>query len=288
VEDGGEWEILEDGIGTKLKKGKKNASIPQYLSFPVSDAGDYDRLAPNLDPLTPERYAPDYDTDVYGRNIRNEVRGVNFHGLFGFPREIMGLEHYCIAIYDDPALVERILDGRVDMVKKLYARAFKNGDADYVQLWEDMAYKTAPLISPAFIREHMVERYKEITGTFRAGGVRLIMMDCDGNVEQIIPFLKDCGVDGIYPCEIAAGSDPLKLRSMFPGVSLSGGVDKRELAVNGKEGAKNELRRLQPLMRDGAYIPYVDHFIPPDISYGTFCYYMELKREVLANPSARI
>jgi hypothetical protein len=30
VEDGGEWEILEDAIGTRLKKGKKFASIPQY------------------------------------------------------------------------------------------------------------------------------------------------------------------------------------------------------------------------------------------------------------------
>ena len=198
------------------------------------------------------------------------------------------MEHYCIAIYDDPALVERILDGRVDMVRKLYKRAFGNGDVDYVQMWEDMAYKTAPLISPAFIKDHMVWRYKEITGIFRAGGVRLVMMDCDGNVERIIPFLKESGIDGIYPCEIAAGSDPLKLRGMFPGVSLSGGVDKRELAVNGREGVKSEFRRLQPLMRDGGYIPYVDHFIPPDISYDTFCFYMDLKREVLANPSMKI
>jgi uroporphyrinogen decarboxylase len=288
VEDGGEWEILEDGIGTRMRKGKKNASIPQFLRFPVSDAASYERLAPNLDPATPERYAPDYDPDVSGRTLRGEVRGVNFHGLFGFARDLMGLEDYCIALYDDPELVERIMDGRVDMAKRLYKRAFQNRDIDFVQMWEDMAYKTAPLISPDFIEGHMIERYREITDTFRAGGVRVIMMDCDGNLDKIVPLLKRAGIDGIYPCEIAAGSDPLKLRRLVPDLPLQGGVDKRALGAHGREGVKNELRRLQPLIREGAFIPMVDHFIPPDISYDTICYYMELKREVLDNPGMKI
>ena len=288
VEDGGDWEILEDDIGTRLRRGKKNASIPEFLRFPVSCASDFDKLAPNLDPTTPDRYEPDYDHDVFCRTVRGEVRGINFYGLFGFPRDLMGLEGYCVAIYDDPELVERILDGRIDMAKRLYERAFKNQDIDYVQIWEDMAYKTASLVSPAFIEGHMVERYKEITDIFRGGGVRLIMMDCDGNLDQIVPFLKRSGINGIYPCEIAAGSDPCRLRGMFPDVSLLGGVDKRALSFEGKEGVKSEMRRLQPLIRDGAFIPMIDHFIPPDISYETFRYYMELKRELLACPEMKL
>jgi len=201
---------------------------------------------------------------------------------------MMGLENYSVAIYEDPELVERFLDNRVDMARRLYGRVFANKGLDFVQIWEDMAYKTAPLISPDFMERHMVGRYREITGIFRKGGVRLIMMDCDGNLDKIVPILKKSGIDGIYPCEIAAGSDPLKLRKEFPGAALQGGVDKRALSANGKEGVKSELRRLQPLLKDGAFIPHIDHFIPPDISYGTFCYYMELKRELLANPEMRI
>ena len=281
VEDGGDWEILEDDIGTRLKRGKSHASIPQFLKFPVSDLPDYNRLASNLDPATSERYAPDYDRDVFGRTLRGEVRGINFYGLFGFPRDLMGLEDYCIAMYDEPKLIERILDDRVDMVKRLYSRAFKKQDIDFVQIWEDMAYKTASLVSPDFIERHMVDRYKEITDIFRRGGVRLIMMDCDGNLDQVVPFIKKSGMDGIYPCEIAAGSDPLRIRKMFPDVSLMGGVDKRVLASEGKGGVKSELSRLRPLIREGAFVPMIDHFIPPDISYETFCYYMEFKRELL-------
>ena len=177
---------------------------------------DYDRLALNLDPVTSGRYAPDYGHDVFGRTVRGEVRGVSFYGLFGFPRDLMGLEDYCIAIYDNPQLAERILNDRVDIVKRLYSRAFEKQDIDFVQIWEDMAYKTASLVSPGFIERYMVDRYKEIIDIFRRGGVRLIMMDCDGNLDQVVPFIKKSGMDGIYPCEIAAGSDPIRIRKMFP------------------------------------------------------------------------
>jgi len=288
VEDGGEWELFENDIGGRFRRLKKNPSIPEFIRFPVVDTADYDKLLPSLDPSTPERYSPDYDHDVYGRTLRGEIRGVNFYGLFGFPRDIMGLENYCLAIYENPELVESMLDSRVEMAKSVYKRAFKNQELDYVQMWEDMAYKTGSLISPAFMEKHMVDRYREMTDAFRAGGVRLILMDCDGNLEQVIHLLKRSGIDGVYPCEIAAGSDPVKLRKMAPDVSLSGGVDKRALGTNGIDGVKSELRRLQPLIREGGFIPYVDHFIPPDISYNTFCYYMQLKREVLANPEMKI
>ena len=63
----------------------------------------------------------------------------------------------------------------------------------------------------------MVDRYKVITDIFRNGGVGVIMMDCDGNLDQIVPLLKRSGIDGVYPCEIAAQSDPLKLRKIVPG-----------------------------------------------------------------------
>ena len=249
---------------------------------------DFERLASFLDPKIPQRYAEDFDFDIKGRTIREEVRGFNFQGLFGFGRELMGLEGFCYCIYDNIDLVKKILDNRVETAETLYKRAFNDKCLDFVQIWEDMAYKSGPLVSPEFMKEHFAPRYKRITKAFRDGGVKLLMMDCDGNVEKILPLFRESGIDGIYPCEIAAGSDPLRLRRMFPDISLAGGIDKRVLGTEGREGAKNELRRLQPLVREGGFIPFIDHFIPPDISYDTFCYYMELKRDLLANPSIKI
>jgi len=288
LEDGGEWEIVEDSIGNRKKQKKRDATIPQYIRFAVEDMSDYEKILPYLDPADEGRYSPDFDDDMKGRDFRGEVRGANFTGLFGFARELMGLEGFSIAIYEQPGLVARILDGRVGMAEKLYGRVFSSQSLDFVQMWEDMAFKTGPLVSPGFMEGYMVERYQRITGFFRAGGVKLILMDCDGNLDLVIPVLKKSGIDGIYPCEVAAGSDPVRLRRLHPGISLCGGVDKRALGAEGREGAKSELRRLQPLIKEGAFIPYIDHFVPPTISYDTFCYYMELKRELLANPGMKI
>ena len=281
VEDKPEWHIVENAIGLRYKQGKQNASIPQYLNFPVKDMADYERILPLLDPNDPGRYSENFDEVLSNMTMRGEIRGIHFTALFGFPREIMGLENYCMAIYEQPELTERILDDRVRMASALYKRILAGRQLDFVQIWEDMAYKSGPLVSPGFMESCMVERYKEICRIFREGGVKLIMMDCDGNIEKIMPIIQKAGIDGIYPCEIAAGSDPVKLRKKYPNIALMGGVDKRVLAFEGKEGAKNELRRLQPLIKEGGFIPFIDHFIPPDISYETFLYYIQLKSELM-------
>lgn len=288
VESTPEWEIVESNIGMKLKKGFANASIPQYFKFPVETIADYQKISDMLDPGNPGRYSGNFDEDLAHRTMRGEIRGINFCGLFGFGREIMGLENYCMAIYDEPELVDAILDNRVKTAEILYSRILSKRGLDFVQIWEDMAYKSGPLVSPGFMESKMLDRYIEIVNIFRKGGVELIMMDCDGNIEKMMPIVKKSGMDGIYPCEIAAGSDPVKLRRMFPGIALAGGVDKRALAGDGIEGAKSELRRLQPLLKDGGFIPYIDHFIPPDISYETFCYYCKLKSDLLVNPDMKI
>ena len=41
---------------------------------------------------------------------------------------------------------------------------------------------------------------------------------------------------------------------------------------------RSELRHLEPLLRQGGFIPMIDHFVPPDLSYDTYCYYVEQRR----------
>jgi uroporphyrinogen decarboxylase len=38
---------------------------------------------------------------------------------------------------------------------------------------------------------------------------------------------------------------------------------------------------VEPLLREGGYIPFLDHFVPPDVSYDTYLYYLERRRELL-------
>jgi uroporphyrinogen decarboxylase len=288
IEEGSDWVMIENSVGFKYKRGIKGASIPHYIRFPVKSSEDYNKLSRYLNPADPARYAPGYRTDVAGRVTRGELKGISFSGLFGFPRDLMGLENWSVAFYEDEKLVERILNDRIEFAAAVYSNALESGDIDFVQIWEDMAYKTAPLISPAFIRSHMLDGYKKIVKLFRNAGVEIIMMDCDGKIDSIAPILLESGMNGLLPCERAAGSDPVELRKKSEGIALMGGIDKRALAEYGRQGARSELLHIQPLLQEGGYIPHIDHFIPPDISYDTFVYYIHLKQELLVNPTMKL
>jgi uroporphyrinogen decarboxylase len=174
---------------------------------------------------------------------------------------------------------------RVQFAKDVLERVLATGALDFVQIWEDMSYKTGPLISPALVREYMLPAYKELVAFLRAGGVQLIMVDTDGKAEDLLPIFLDAGIDGTHPCEIAAGSDPVRLRQKFPRCTLMGGMDKRAIA-SGREGIDAELRRIEPLLEQGGYIPMLDHFVPPDVSYSNYLYYVERRRELLSKPYA--
>jgi len=281
LEETADEEVIRDEHGVTYRQRKHYKTIPQYIRFPVETLADYEKLRPRLDGTDPGRYAPDFDEDLGCRRARGEIVGLSFPALFGFPRDIMGLENWCAAFYEQPELVERIISDRVRFFKDVYARVLATRALDFVQVWEDMAYKTASLISPAMVRKHMLPAYEEIVSCMRAGSVKLIMVDCDGFVGELLPLWREAGVDGTHPCEIAAGSDPFVLRRACPRAPLSGGMDKRVLS-RGRAGIDAELARVMPLVKEGAYIPMLDHFVPPDMSWETYRYYVERRRELLA------
>jgi len=287
LEDQGDVLLIRDERGIVFRQQKRHKTIPEFVEFPIRDAEDYERLRPRLDGNSPGRYAEDFDEDLHWRRQRGEIIGVNFRSLFGFPRNYMGVEAWCMAFYDQPDLVRRMIADRVRFAKDVFARAMSAGGVDFVQVWEDMAYKTASLISPALVREFMLPGYLEVVDFLRAGGVKLIMVDCDGRVDELLGIWLEAGMDGCHPCEVAAGSDPVELRRRFPHVSLMGGLDKRRIAA-GPEGIDAELKRVQPLLKEGAYIPMLDHFVPPDVSYENYLLYVQRRRELLDNPCGKL
>jgi len=160
-------------------------------------------------------------------------------------------------------------------------RAVEEVDIDYVTMWEDMAYKAGPLISPRMFREFMLEPYKKVTSTFHEHGVHLIFVDSDGDSEPLIPLWLEGGVTGNYPLERASGMDPVGLRQRYGrSLRLIGGIDKRELAKDKRAIEKEMRRKILPILDMGGYIPTVDHLVPPDVPLENYVYYLELREEL--------
>jgi hypothetical protein len=108
-----------DGSTTKVNR-KDPESMPQWIEYPVKTLDDYRRYRTRLDPASPERFPPGWDTiceETVSWPVRDAERGASLEDrdfplgmmcltLYGGPRYAMGLENLSLAIYDDIALVE--------------------------------------------------------------------------------------------------------------------------------------------------------------------------------------
>jgi len=136
-----------------------------------------------------------------------------------------------------------------------------------------MCYKAGPLISPDMFREFILPGYKKLTSFLKGRGVKIINVDCDGDVWKLIPLWIEGGVTGLYPFEVAAGMDMVEVRRAFPKLGIIGGIDKRAL-MQSKEAIDHELEAKVPFMlKSGGYIPHIDHAVSPETSFENLKYY---------------
>ena len=49
--------------------------------------------------------------------------------------------------------------------------------------------------------------YEKVMEKVHAAKIPVVMVDSDGNIEQIIPYWLDMGVTVMHPMEVAAGMD---------------------------------------------------------------------------------
>ena len=279
----------EDGIVTKaLKEGTvrgTRASMDQYIGHPVTDRRSFREIARRYDPGSPIRYPLWWDGMVAQWEKRDYplcLLGNGTAGLYSQLRSWVGTEEISFLFYDDPALVEEMVEFNVDFILKVSERARREVRFDYFNFFEDFAGKGGPLISPELFRKFLLPGYLRIIGEFRKSGIRFFWLDSDGDPRALIPLMLEAGITCLWPLEIAAEYDPRDIRKRYGrDLALAGGIDKRELAKGRAEIDAELDRRIPPLLETGGYIPHIDHAVPPDISLDNFRYYIERKMRLL-------
>ena len=281
------YETYVDPQGIVMKEFKKNStsSMPQFIRYPVQTREDFrkywrERMQPDLG----QRIGPGWREKM--RRLRNRdvpfvVIADRWGGFFGPIRNLMGVEDLCTLFYDDPAFLEEMLEADADFLIGMLSQILEETDVDVFAFWEDMAYHTAPLISPQLARKFMLPRYRKVVEFGRSRGVHLFALDSDGYVDPLIPVWMDSGIDILYPFEVQAGMDVLAVRKKCGrDLRMWGGVDKRPLVV-GPEAIDKELERIKPLIDDGGYIPMLDHSATPDTPYANYRYFLDHLKKIL-------
>ena len=288
LDDKGEHVLIRDEHGATCEiHGSGQDSIPHFIDFLLKGREEWEReFKPRLNPDDPRRLpsGPDWERQKQALQQRDYAVGIGIGSLYGWMRDWMGFERAAMMVYDDPGLVEEIMETITQVVLRTIEWAAPQVQIDFGAGWEDMCFINGPMISPATFEKLMVPRYKRITDALKKHGCDIIYTDCDGNINALVALWLEGGVNGMFPVEVAPGTDPLALREKYgKQVLLIGGVNKRALA-QGKEAIRKEVARIAPVVREGGWIPHVDHRVPPDVSFEDYQYYLALKRDAFGIP----
>jgi hypothetical protein len=245
----------------------------------VSNMDDYLRLRPRLFPSHEAALAAMQPWAE--RQRRGEaVVWSTFEGFFWFPRTLMGFNQLMLAFNDQPELLHRINEDLFAFNLRLFEQMTRVCVPTFMTIAEDMSYNHGPMISRKLFDEFVAPYYRRLIPRLQELDI-LPLVDTDGDVTMLVPWLTELGVVGVLPLERQAGVDGLKLRQQYPRLRMVGHYDK--MVMNQGEAAmRAEFERLVPLMRTGGFIPSVDHQTPPGVSLAEYRIYLRLLAEYTA------
>ncbi len=281
-----------------LRQATPGFATRAYLEFPVKTWDDFEAMKRRYDPTSPERFEPvqgenetvTLNPDAYRtgqgtvswRQMKDSCNNgegtvsLTIPGLYWTMRDWCGFEGLSMMLCDNPKLVHAMMAFWTDFVLKMVEEPLDQIKVERIILNEDMAYKTAAMLSPAMMKEFMLGHYRRIYTFMKSKGVDVVLMDSDGHNGQILDVFYPSAIDGIQPMEIAACNDPAVYLARHKDIAIEGGIDKRELRFDKARARREVVLRWQATMRFGRYVPGVDHGVPPDVPLRTYLYMVEL------------
>ena len=252
----------------------------KWHKFPVENEKDWQEMKKRLNPDEPGRFPADFAARCAKLRERDYVLSINPYGPFWALRDFCGFENLCMFTIEKPELVQEMAEVWGDFMTKVVSRILNETSLDVIHISEDMAYKEKAMISPAMCRQFLMPVWKKWVKAFKGDKCPVIAMDSDGFIGELIPLWIESGIQVCDPIEVAAGCDINAFRKSFgKKMAYRGGVDKREMAKGGKR-IVDELKRIEPVVRDGGFIPSCDHGVPPDVSWKDYVYYAGLLAEM--------
>ncbi len=277
--------ISRDGGGIiceHFEDSQEESSIPHYLEFPVKTPADWPDMKRRFCAEGANRARPAEEIDALRQACQDgKMIFIFIYGPYGKLRDWMGFENLSMAFYDYPDMIHDMMETWTHLTVSQIETIPEDLFVDEAMIWEDMACKNGPLVSPTMFREFIQPCYHEFMKALKKRGCALATVDCDGDPHDLVANWLEEGVNTMFPLEVAAGVDPYAWREEFGlEMRLRGGVAKVPL-VQGGSAIDAELERLKPLLDQGGFIPHLDHLVPPDISYRNYMEYLEKKRKFI-------
>jgi len=215
------------------------------------------------------------------QDTREYLYGLHCGSLYGIIRDWIGMENLIYLAADDPALYDEIIETVGELCYQNTKAALESGAKfDFAHFWEDICFRSGPLVNPRVFREKVGPQYRRITGLVNRYGLNIVSVDCDGLIDALIPTWIENGVNTMFPIEVGTWNASIAPWREQYGRELRGvgGMRKYTFALD-YAAVDAEIERLKPLVELGGYIPCPDHRLAPDAKWENVQYYCDRMRQ---------
>ena len=202
-------------------------------------------------------------------NGRYAILGGDWSPFFHDAIDLLGMEKFMLAMYDNPALVDAVLGRIVDYYFQTSSRIFEAaaGVIDIFFIGSDFGTQNGPVVGEKLFRRFFLPHLKRLVDLGHDFGLK-VMLHCCGGFFPLIPPMIEIGLDALQSLQPdARDMEPAKLKKAFAGsIVFSGCIDTHHLLIKGTPGlVRAKTREVLEIMKPGGgYIasPSHDYLLP--------------------------
>ncbi len=204
--------------------------------------------------------------------------------LIGVIRDFAGVVGLSYLTVDDEPLLDEMIETVAELCYRCTEEILDSGVRfDFGHFWEDICYRSGPLVNPKLFASKVGPHYRRITDLLHRHGINIVSVDCDGKIDELIPTWLSNGVNTMFPIEVGTWHASIAPWRERYGRELRGvgGMNKLVFARD-RAAIDAEIERLKPLVELGGFIPCPDHRIPLGSTWDNVRYYCDRMREVFS------
>jgi uroporphyrinogen-III decarboxylase len=202
------------------------------------------------------------EAEKYERNYA--ILGGDWSPFFHDAVDLLGMETLFLKMYDEPELVDALLQHVVDYYAAVSQRIFDAAAPalDIFFIGNDFGTQRGPVVSPQLFRRFFFPHLQRLA---RLGhGYRLrVMMHCCGGYAPLIPQMIEAGLDGLHAVQPSCdGMNLRELKCTFGGkILFNGAIDSHHVLIRGTTNfVREETHKVLNIMKPGGgYVAGASH-----------------------------
>jgi uroporphyrinogen decarboxylase len=165
-------------------------------------------------------------------------------GMYEHLSSIMGYETLCMALFDNPGLVEAVSKRVGELMAEYYKRLLQLDKLIAIFPGDDMGFRSATMISPTHLIQYTLPWHKKFAMMTHESGLPYFLHSC-GNLNEIMPYLiNDVKIDARHSYEDAITPISEFKKKWGDKIGVLGGVDIDKLTRYSPEQLRVYVRKI--------------------------------------------